>query len=363
MQPQHEMRSGSQPQPHLQQQPQPQLLHQLQAQHQSLLSQYPHYFQQPYYPWQQLLPRLPPPYPGEAYKSVNPNVNYAPILEKENLNIKNEYREIQPKLNDYNCGPKEMLPKLSNMDYKYSEFIKAMYNQVSDKKMKDEVNINHSNSVLDSRNQSVKAKIAQVPVVNNLPEVPTVVKAPVAPVLPKLPEVPAVTKTPVAPVLPKLPEFSTIMKTPAVPILPKLPEVSAATKRPVVPILPKLPELPNVAKLPGLSAAVKVSEVPDTTYLPTTILLGPYNRAPQEDVKPQPKKRKYERKKKPNEDPNALRRPMNAFMYYSQEHRNFLLCQNPQGLDNRHISKVLAENWYKLSAAEKLKYHRLAAKV
>jgi len=57
-----------------------------------------------------------------------------------------------------------------------------------------------------------------------------------------------------------------------------------------------------------------------------------------------------------------IRRPMNAFMIFSQRQRPLIHQQYPN-CDNRAVSKMLGERWYSLSATEKNDYHKIASQL
>jgi len=57
-----------------------------------------------------------------------------------------------------------------------------------------------------------------------------------------------------------------------------------------------------------------------------------------------------------------IRRPMNAFMIFSQRQRPLIHQQFPN-CDNRAVSKMLGERWYSLSLAEKNSYHKIATQL
>lgn len=57
-----------------------------------------------------------------------------------------------------------------------------------------------------------------------------------------------------------------------------------------------------------------------------------------------------------------IRRPMNAFMLFSKEHRALVHQRHPNS-DNRTVSKILGEWWYNLAATEKQKYQDQAFQV
>lgn len=51
----------------------------------------------------------------------------------------------------------------------------------------------------------------------------------------------------------------------------------------------------------------------------------------------------------------SSRRPINAFMLFSQEERAKIHSENPHQ-DNRNVSKILGEKWYSLSAQDQQLY-------
>ena len=51
----------------------------------------------------------------------------------------------------------------------------------------------------------------------------------------------------------------------------------------------------------------------------------------------------------------STRRPINAFMLFSQEERAKIHSKNPHQ-DNRNVSKILGEKWYSLSTQEQQQY-------
>lgn len=57
-----------------------------------------------------------------------------------------------------------------------------------------------------------------------------------------------------------------------------------------------------------------------------------------------------------------VRRPMNAFMIFSQKERP-LIHQEYPNCDNRAVSKMLGKRWYSLNTAEKRKYHEIASQL
>jgi hypothetical protein len=59
---------------------------------------------------------------------------------------------------------------------------------------------------------------------------------------------------------------------------------------------------------------------------------------------------------------NHVRRPMNAFMIFSQRERPLIHQQFPN-CDNRAVSKMLGERWYALNSIEKKKFHEIATQL
>ncbi len=57
-----------------------------------------------------------------------------------------------------------------------------------------------------------------------------------------------------------------------------------------------------------------------------------------------------------------IRRPMNAFMIFSQRERPLIHQQHPN-CDNRAVSKMLGERWYLLDSVEKRSYHEVASQL
>lgn len=57
-----------------------------------------------------------------------------------------------------------------------------------------------------------------------------------------------------------------------------------------------------------------------------------------------------------------VRRPMNAFMIFSQKERP-LIHQEFPNCDNRAVSKMLGKRWYSLNSGEKKKYHEIASQL
>lgn len=62
------------------------------------------------------------------------------------------------------------------------------------------------------------------------------------------------------------------------------------------------------------------------------------------------------------ENKEHIRRPMNAFMIFSQRERPLIHQQHPN-CDNRAVSKMLGERWYLLNSSEKKKYHEIASQL
>lgn len=57
-----------------------------------------------------------------------------------------------------------------------------------------------------------------------------------------------------------------------------------------------------------------------------------------------------------------VRRPMNAFMIFSQKERPLIHQEHPN-CDNRAVSKMLGKRWYSLNSGEKKKYHEIASQL
>lgn len=64
---------------------------------------------------------------------------------------------------------------------------------------------------------------------------------------------------------------------------------------------------------------------------------------------------KEKEKEREKEKEKHVRRPMNAFMLFSQEQRAKIHLANPNR-DNRNVSKILGEKWYSLSTQEQEQY-------
>lgn len=60
-------------------------------------------------------------------------------------------------------------------------------------------------------------------------------------------------------------------------------------------------------------------------------------------------KKKREKKKK---DPNAPKRALSAFMFYSQKHRPLVKKENPEATFGE-IGRILGEQWKALAAGDK----------
>lgn len=67
-------------------------------------------------------------------------------------------------------------------------------------------------------------------------------------------------------------------------------------------------------------------------------------------------------KSSPDAAKTHVRRPMNAFMIFSQRERALIHHQYPN-CDNRAVSKMLGERWYSLSQVEKADFHKLATEL
>jgi hypothetical protein len=57
-----------------------------------------------------------------------------------------------------------------------------------------------------------------------------------------------------------------------------------------------------------------------------------------------------------------VKRPMNAFLIFCKKHRGDVQERNPQ-LDNRSVTRLLAELWSKLDASDKAMYKLIAKQV
>jgi len=66
------------------------------------------------------------------------------------------------------------------------------------------------------------------------------------------------------------------------------------------------------------------------------------------------------KKKKAKKDPNAPKRPMNAYMYYMQDKRASVKEKNPS-LTNTELLSALGADWKKLSDKDKVPYTTKAA--
>jgi hypothetical protein len=69
-----------------------------------------------------------------------------------------------------------------------------------------------------------------------------------------------------------------------------------------------------------------------------------------------------EESKEQQQQQQHIRRPMNAFMIFSQRERPLIHQQHPN-CDNRAVSKMLGERWYLLNSSEKKKYHEIASQL
>ncbi|PAA52408.1 hypothetical protein BOX15_Mlig024356g1 [Macrostomum lignano] len=67
-------------------------------------------------------------------------------------------------------------------------------------------------------------------------------------------------------------------------------------------------------------------------------------------------------KSQQQQQPEHIRRPMNAFILFSKRNRARVQEENP-GLDNRAVSKILGELWYNLSKVDREQYNSLASQV
>lgn len=71
------------------------------------------------------------------------------------------------------------------------------------------------------------------------------------------------------------------------------------------------------------------------------------------------KKTIAKKKKKKKVDPNAPKRPMSAFMYFSRDYRSVLKEQHPEASFGE-LGKLLGSTWRELGSSEREKYSDLA---
>ena len=64
--------------------------------------------------------------------------------------------------------------------------------------------------------------------------------------------------------------------------------------------------------------------------------------------------------RKAKKDPNAPKRAMSSFMFYSNEVRGHVSSQNPS-MKFTDVSKEIGRRWKEMDSSEKLKYETLAA--
>ena len=67
-----------------------------------------------------------------------------------------------------------------------------------------------------------------------------------------------------------------------------------------------------------------------------------------------------EKAKKAKKDPNAPKRAMSSFLFYSNEVRGHVSSQNPS-MKFTDVSKEIGRRWKEMDSSEKLKYETLAA--
>lgn len=80
-----------------------------------------------------------------------------------------------------------------------------------------------------------------------------------------------------------------------------------------------------------------------------------------EDESPKKKKAKAPKKAKAKKDPNAPKKPLSAYFMFSKENRERLKEANPDaGVSD--IAKLLGAEWKNVTAEEKAKYEKMAAK-
>ena len=70
--------------------------------------------------------------------------------------------------------------------------------------------------------------------------------------------------------------------------------------------------------------------------------------------------KKDKKTKKAKKDPNAPKRAMSSFMFYSNEVRGHVSSQNPS-MKLTDVSKEIGRRWKEMDSSEKLKYETLAA--
>ncbi|KAM0747747.1 hypothetical protein T439DRAFT_328412 [Meredithblackwellia eburnea MCA 4105] len=68
---------------------------------------------------------------------------------------------------------------------------------------------------------------------------------------------------------------------------------------------------------------------------------------------------KAEKAAKPKKDPNAPKRPLSAYMFFSQENRNAIKDENPNASFG-DVGKLLGAKWKDMSDAEKKPYNTSA---
>jgi len=73
------------------------------------------------------------------------------------------------------------------------------------------------------------------------------------------------------------------------------------------------------------------------------------------------KKKKKPAKKKAKSDPNAPKKPLNAYMYFQKENRDKVKKEKTE-LKGSEVSKELGQRWKKLSAADKKPYEEMSQK-
>ncbi|BDA45001.1 probable non-histone chromosomal protein 6 [Coccomyxa sp. Obi] len=83
--------------------------------------------------------------------------------------------------------------------------------------------------------------------------------------------------------------------------------------------------------------------------------------------KAEPKKRKPapakkdDKKKKAKKDPNAPKKALSAFMFFSSAKRDEVKKENPE-ISFGEVGKVLGEKWKAIGATEKAKFEEMAKK-
>lgn len=70
---------------------------------------------------------------------------------------------------------------------------------------------------------------------------------------------------------------------------------------------------------------------------------------------PAPKRGARVEKKRAKKDPNSPKRPLNAYMFYSQANRERVRSENP-GSSSGQVGTILSESWKRLSDTARAPY-------